>query len=253
MGPMSARWIYPAAIAAARNAIYDGSRASLGSFLAHFSRDFFTDGAIRPALSLRGVSPMRRVCLLSCLLVALASFSVASAQSKPAADPAGPKANSMMTKKVAEKKRAIGIVDSAPATGGGPLSPEQMEKMLKDMGYEPKVIPYSDNTGKYFEIEEGGWALSVDRSGDGSNIWLSAGLAKVNNPAGPHAEKLLALLAANNTTSGTFIYYPSSQIIGIQRHVPNNNVTAGQLRKAAIGLATMMSQNVENWKGDNFK
>ena len=196
---------------------------------------------------------MRRVCLLSCLLVALASFSVASAQSKSAADPSGPKANSMMTKKLAEKKRAVGIVDSAPATGGGPLSADQIEKMLKDMGYEPKVIPYTDNTGKFFEIEEGGWALNIDRSGDGSNIWITAGLAKVNNPAGPHSEKLLTLLAANNTTAGTFTYHPSNQIISIQRHVLNNNLSAGQFRKAAIGLAAMMSQNVENWKGDNFK
>ena len=197
---------------------------------------------------------MKRVCLLSCLIIGLTSFSVVSAQSKSAGDPSGLRATSpTLTKKVAEKKRAIGVVDSAPATGGGPLSSDQIEKILKDMGYEPKVHPYSDNTGKYFELEEGGWVLFLDLSGDKSNIWISANLAKVNNPAGPHSEKLLALLAANNTTAATFIYYPSNQLIGIQRAVPNNNVTAGQLRKALNGIAGMMSHHYESWKGDNFK
>jgi hypothetical protein len=196
---------------------------------------------------------MMRVCLLTSLVVGLIASSIASAQSKSAGDPAGPKPPSTLTKKVAEKKRAVGVVDSAPSTGGGPLSSEQLEKMLRDMGYDLKVTPYSDNSGKFLEVEEGGWSLTVDRSGDGSNIWISCGLAKINNPAGPHSEKLLALLTANNTPAGTFVYYPANQILGIQRGLPNTNITPGQLRKAIVGLAGMMTNTFELWKGDNYK
>jgi hypothetical protein len=196
---------------------------------------------------------MLRSYLLTSLVIGWASFSVASAQSQSADNPDAARPNSTLTKKVAEKQRAVGALDATPSSGGGPLTSDQIEKMLKDMGYEPRVFPYADKTGKSFEIDEGGWTLIVELSRNKANIWVSANLTKVDKPANNHSEKLFALLAANNTTDATFIYYPATQFIAIQRHVPNQNVTPSQIRKTAVAVATMMRATFDIWKADNFK
>lgn len=144
-----------------------------------------------------------------------------------------------------ETTRAI-EVDEGTTPAGGPLSEEQLHNMLKNMGYEVKVYTSEGGPTEY-EVTEGGWYVLLQRSGNGSVIWVYAFLGKIPDPAKAPAEKLLGLLGANSA-NGFFVYMSQSQLLSIQRDVPNDNVTPSVLRRALTNLSGSMTRTNDLWK-----
>jgi hypothetical protein len=114
------------------------------------------------------------------------------------------------------------------------------------MGYEVKVFSSEGGPTEY-QVAEGDWYILLQRSGNGSVIWVYAFLGKIPDPAKAPAEKLLGLLGANSA-NGFFVYMSQSQLLSIQRDVANSNVTPSVLRRALTNLSGSMTRTNDLWK-----
>jgi hypothetical protein len=167
---------------------------------------------------------------------ALLTATLALAGLAHAADPAPAKAEPKATEQV---KKTDGV-----------LTNEALEKMLTDMGYEPKASKSEDGKRTWYNltIEQDNFTFVLDLSLADGKLWFSCPLRKVAEPEKVPAEKLWKLLEENDTIyPGSFSYYAQRKQFFYNLAVENRDLTPAKVRSELDRAMGVMRRTYPDW------
>lgn len=125
-----------------------------------------------------------------------------------------------------------------------PLTLQQLASLFKQLDHDVK--PYENAQGRHIgfqgtiEFDKRPFAFKALLTGDGSTVWLTVRVAKVEDIEGVPAEIFLKLLAANRRIAPAFFAYADDDC-GLYLYLP-----AFALGLTAVGLEQQMNLLVHN-------
>jgi hypothetical protein len=142
--------------------------------------------------------------------------------------------------------------DSTTATKAAKrMTVEELGAMLKDAGYT--LEPSKDKDGKIagytVKLKSGTWTIYVDVSlgSDGTTVWLTASLQKIDGNMTIPTSVLLNLLKSNSAIfPAEFACYDNGMIY-LRLPMPNVDVTVNQLREQITYLADILKETAPLW------
>ena len=139
---------------------------------------------------------------------------------------------------------------AAPAQG---LTDASLEKMLRDMGYDPKSSKSQDGKRTYYRviIEEETFRFVVDLSLDRERmrVWLSAPLPQVASTESVAVERLWKLLESNDDISpASFSFDKSRKRFYLNMAIDNRDITPVVLRRELSYFMRTIQQTHALWK-----
>jgi hypothetical protein len=167
---------------------------------------------------------------------ALLAAALALAGVAQAADPVPAKGEA---KAAEEVKKADGV-----------LTNETLEKMLLDMGYEPKVSRSADGSRTWYDltVKQDTFTFVIDLSLADGRLWFSCPLKKVADPDKVPAEKLWKLLQENDTVyPGSFSYYAQRKQFFYNLAVENRDLTPTRLRAELDRVMGVLRRTYTEW------
>jgi hypothetical protein len=139
------------------------------------------------------------------------------------------------------------------------LTPDDLGKLLTDMGYEPKKI--DDNTYEVI-IKRDGWAvyLRCCFSSDKTKLWLISSLGDIKDINQAPADVLANLLIANFNHGPSAFYLEDADAnnkaakrLKIGRPVDNRAITASILRQQIDAIFSTIRETKDLWKTSEWK
>ena len=135
---------------------------------------------------------------------------------------------------------------SKPAQQGQTLTDETLQKMLSDMGLEPKKL----SKGFLLAIKQDTWTLNVQcvLSADKTKVGLNANLGMVADVESVTASQWMNLLIANGDIDPSNFYYDKDQKkLYLHRTFDNRDLTAAILRKQLDSFCANVRATEKLW------
>ncbi len=142
----------------------------------------------------------------------------------------------------------LGLSAGAPATAQVALNDQSLEKMLSDIGYQPKKLSQSF----LIVAKQDKWTISigVGLSPDHTKIGLNANLGTVANEQAVNAAQWKALLVANaDIDPSNFSYQAKLKRLVLHRSFDNRAVTAATLKLEIDSFIRNLRSTEAVWGG----
>jgi hypothetical protein len=159
--------------------------------------------------------------------------------------PFQPVEKALSSKVLSQLKTQTRDVDVAPPSGGGIKDLTDLQKMLDDLGYEPKLQDYMGY--KYITVTSGGWYVDIEYLADSGNVFINIWLPKIDDLAAMTQAKLLGLMEWNNSFS-TFFYSSKGQELCCASWLEGKLMTKAALRKRIDAVAGAVANTRGSWE-----
>ena len=140
------------------------------------------------------------------------------------------------------------------------ITKADLEKFLKDMGYEPKQ---SGDTGFNIVLKRDSWTVyfTCALSADGSKLYLMSTLENIEDITKVPADVLANLLEGSYNTSAASFYLrkagndknKNARVLKVAFLVDNRAITAAVLRDGIDQLFTTIKDTKSLWKASEWK